>query len=175
MTDSPRDARDTAIHHIDSLIQHGEALQQQLAADATAPSDLNQVRAWQQQCAAVVTHLSGGSKAHWLSRAFSEAFLVRSIDGGAVVEAPALAIVRRLVSVLERAHVSLLQMESASGELHADADQVSETRPEQRFTFVHRRELQPVLARAYADSRAALDRGEFGAALVLTCTVLESI
>ena len=32
-----------------------------------------------------------------------------------------------------------------------------------------------MLERAYADSRAALDRGEFGTALVLTCTVLESI
>jgi hypothetical protein len=177
MTDGPRDARDTAIHHIDSLIQHGEALQQQLAADATAPSDLNQVRAWQQQCAAAVTHLSGGSKAHWLSRAFSEAFLVRSIDGGAVVEAPALDIVRRLVDVLGQARASLLQMDGAAGDYGpTDVDAGLEpSRPETRFAFVHRRELQPVLERAYADSRAALDRGEFGTALVLTCTVLESI
>src|SRR3954467_6042116 len=128
MADSPRDARDTAIRHIDSLIQHGEALQQQLAADATAPSDLNQVRAWQQQCAAAVTHLSGGSKAHWLSRAFSEAFLVRSIDGGAVVEAPALDIVRRLVDVLGRARASLLQMEDTAAEFFAVDDQLTESR-----------------------------------------------
>src|SRR4051794_16780474 len=178
MADSPRDVRDTAIRHIESLIQHGEALQQQLAADATAPSDLNQVRAWQQQCAAAVTHLSGGSKAHWLSRAFSDAFLVRSIDGGAVVEAPALDIVRRLVDVLGKARASLLQMDGAAADYgptsEADAG-LEPSRPETRFAFVHRRELQPVLERAYADSRAALDRGEFGTALVLTCTVLESI
>jgi hypothetical protein len=175
MTDSPRD---TAIRHIESLIQHGAALQQQLAADATAPSDLNQVRAWQQQCAGAVTHLSGGSKAHWLSRAFSEAFLVRSIDGGAVVEAPALDIVRRLVDVLGQARASLLQMDGAAGDYGPGDDvdaRLNPSRPETRFAFVHRRELQPVLERAYADSRAALDRGEFGAALVLTCTVLESI
>src|SRR3954470_9226937 len=111
MADSPRDARDTAIRHIESLIQHGEALQQQLAADATALSDLDQVRAWQQQCTAAVTHLSGGSKAHWLSRAFSDALLVRSIDGAAVVEAPAEDIVRRVVGVLARARTSLLQVD----------------------------------------------------------------
>src|SRR3954467_15667360 len=177
MADSPRDVRDTAIRHIESLIQHGEALQQQLAADATAPSDLNQVRAWQQQCAAAVTHLSGGSKAHWLSRAFSEAFLVRSIDGGAVVEAPALDIVRRLVDVLRQARASLLQMDGAAGDYGpTDVDAGLEpSRPETRFAFVHRRELQPVLERAYADSRAALDRGVFGPRLVLTCTVVESI
>lgn len=175
MADSPRDARDTAIHHVDSLIHRGQELQQQLAADTTAPADVNQVRVWQQQCADAVTHLSGGSKAHWLSRAFSEAFLVRSIDGGAVVEASALEIIRRLVAVLGRARASLLQMDGDPAALLAIDDESRGSRPQQRFEFVHRRELQPVLERAYADSRAALDRGEFGAALVLTCTVLESI
>jgi hypothetical protein len=175
MADSPRDARDTAIRHVESLIHRGEELQQQLSADAAMAADVNQFRAWQQQCAAAVTHLSGGSKAHWLSRAFSEAFLVRSIDGGAVVEAPALEIVRRLVDVLGRARASLLQMDGAPLQFDGADDQAGESRPQQRFAFVHRRELQPVLERAYADSRAALDRGEFAAALVLTCTVLESI
>src|SRR6185295_8693886 len=108
MTDIPRDARETAIRHVDALIERGEALQRRLSAEATGPAGVDEMRAWQQQCAAAVTHLSGGSKAHWLSRAFSEAFLVRSIDGGAVVEAPALDIVRRLVDVLGQARASLL-------------------------------------------------------------------
>jgi len=175
MADSPRDARDTAIRHVDLLIHRGQELQQQLAADTTAPADVNQVRAWQQQCAEAVTHLSGGSKAHWLSRAFSEAFLVRSIDGGALVEASALDIIRRLIAVLGRARASLLQMDGDPVTSFAIDDEWRESRPQQRFEFVHRRELQPVLERAYADSRTALDRGEFGAALVLTCTILESI
>ena len=173
MTDSPRDPRDIAIRHVDSLIQHGDALQRRLSAAATTPADVDQMRAWQQQCAAAVTHLSGGSKAHWLSRAFSEAFLVRSTDGGAVVEAPALDIVRRLVDVLRQARASLRQMDGDP--LSASDGELRESRPHQRFAFVQRRELQPVLERAYADSRAALDRGEFGTALLLTCTVLESI
>ena len=172
MTDSPRDI---AIRHVDSLIQHGDALQQRLSTDTTTPADVDEMRAWQQQCAAAVTHLSGGSKAHWLSRAFSEAFLVRSTDGGAVVEAPALDIVRRLVGVLEQARASLLQMDGQPGAFFVADDELRESRPPQRFAFVQRRELQPVLERAYADSRAALDRGDFGAALLLTCTVLESI
>jgi len=175
MTDSPRDARETAIRHVDALIERGEALQRRLSAEATRPAGVDEMRAWQQQCAAAVTHLSGGSKAHWLSRAFSEAFLVRSIDGGAVVEAPALDIVRRLVDVLGQARASLLQMDGDPGQFSVVDDELRESRPPQRFAFVQRRELQPVLERAYADSRAALDRGEFGAALVLTCTVLESI
>jgi hypothetical protein len=175
MADSPRDARDTAIRHVDSLIHRGQELRQQLAAVTATAAEVNQMRAWQQQCADAVTHLSGGSKAHWLSRAFSEALLVRSDDGRAVVEASPLDIVGRLVEVLGRARASLLQMDGDPGAWFALDDQVGESRPQQRFEFVHRRELQPVLERAYADSRAALDRGEFGAALVLTCTVLESI
>lgn len=175
MADSPRDAREIAIRHVNSLIAQGDALQQRLSADRTTPADVDEMRAWQQQCAAAVTHLSGGSKAHWLSRAFSQAFLVRSSDGGAVVEAPALDIVRRVVDVLGQARASLLQMDGDPGQSSAVDDELRESRPQQRFAFVQRRELQPVLERAYADSRAALDRGEFGAALVLTCTVLESI
>ena len=175
MSDSARDARDIAIRHVDSLIQRGAALEQRLSTDATTAADVDEMRAWQQQCAAAVTHLSGGSKAHWLSRAFSEAFLVRSAEGGAVVEAPALDIVRRLVDVLVQARASLLQMDGNPGQFFVATEEPGESHPQQRFAFVHRRELQPVLEHAYADSRAALDRGEFGAALLLTCTVLESI
>src|SRR5262249_12010975 len=44
-----------------------------------------------------------------------------------------------------------------------------------RSAFVPRRELQPVLERAYVDSRAAFDRGDTGDAFVLSCTVLDAI
>src|SRR5262245_22907028 len=115
MADSSRDQRDVALRHLDTLIRRGQQLHQSSShADAVSADDL---LAWQQQCAAAMTQLSGGSKAHWLSRAFSDALLVRSIDGSAVVEAPAEEIVRRLVKVLEQARASLLQMDSTAARL----------------------------------------------------------
>jgi hypothetical protein len=166
---SPRATRDVALLHVEALTRIGLELQQP-SVDPARGASADEIRAWQQQCAAAVTHLSGGSKAHWLSRAFSDALLVRSADGTAVVEAPAADIVRRILDVLARARASLLQMddEGAVAALTSDA-------PPQRFAFVHRRELQPVLERAYADSRAALDREDHAAALVLACGILESI
>jgi hypothetical protein len=44
-----------------------------------------------------------------------------------------------------------------------------------RFDFVHNLALRPVLERAYADARAAFDRGDFATALVTACGLLESI
>src|SRR5262245_27337626 len=38
-------------------------------------SDVAALRIWQRDCAELVNELSGGSKAHWLSRAYSEALL----------------------------------------------------------------------------------------------------
>src|SRR4051794_23580203 len=113
MSETPRDARSTALGHLESLIRRGRELDQQLSGHAAAIVEVNQLREWQQQCAAAVTHLSGGSKAHWLSRAFSDAFLVRSNDGGALIEAPARDILRRLVDVLAQARASLLQMDDS--------------------------------------------------------------
>ena len=168
----PDDARDTALAHVESLIRRGDELQQRLSADSTAAADVDEMRGWQQQVAAAVTHLSGGSKAHWLSRAFSDALLVRSIDGGAVVEAPAHDIVHRLVEVLVRARASLQQMHEPLG---FDASRFGGDETPPRFRFVYRRELHPILEQAYADSRAAFDRGDFGEALVLTCSVLEAV
>src|SRR5881397_1632391 len=45
------------------------------------------VRSWQQDCAAAINELSGGSKAHWLARAFSQAFLVSRTPESIIVEA----------------------------------------------------------------------------------------
>src|SRR5213082_377081 len=108
----PQAARDTALSHIESLIRRGEELQQR--DEAVSAARIDAIGAWQRQCAAASVHLSGGSKAHWLSRAFSGALLVRSIDGAAVVQAPVEDIVRRVVDVLVRARDSLLQMDDAS-------------------------------------------------------------
>jgi len=40
-----------------------------------------ETRAWQEDCGVIINQLSGGSKAHWLARAFSGAFLMRSPAG----------------------------------------------------------------------------------------------
>jgi hypothetical protein len=44
-----------------------------------------------------------------------------------------------------------------------------------RFEFVRNAELRPVLERAFDDSRDAFERGEFALALVLSCSVIESL
>ena len=62
---------------IDDLIRRGRALRVAHAARAGEPSTAADTRIWQHDCEAVITQLSGGSKAHWLSRAYSEALLVR--------------------------------------------------------------------------------------------------
>ena len=89
---------------------------------------------------------------------------------------------RRVVDVLVRARDSLLEMDDASifaGQAGAASVDGSPYQPApagvQRFGFVHRSELQPILTRAFADSDDAFERGDFGAALVLVCGVLEAI
>jgi len=46
----------------------------------------------EQDCAAAINQLSGGSKAHWLRGGYSSAFLVRPAGGGVVIEADAMEI-----------------------------------------------------------------------------------
>src|SRR5262249_38115023 len=111
--------------------------------------------------------LSGGSKAHWLSRAFSEAFLVRA-TAGAVEDAPAADIVDRLNGVLDQAKRSILQL-AAAPELAS-----SEPRPHP-FAFVHDRPLRAVLEAACAAGRGAFGEGRFSSCLMAACGVLEAI
>src|SRR5262252_3275553 len=160
MPDSSRDQRDVALRHLDTLIRRGHQLHQP-AGTADAVSRADELGVWQQHCAAAITHLSGGSKAHWLSRAFSDALLVRSIDGAAVAEAPAEEIVRRLVGVLEQARTSLLQMDFTPAHLDPSRGERGDgsAEPPRRFAFVHRRELHSVLERTFSDSSDAFDRG----------------
>jgi hypothetical protein len=161
MDDSLRHQRDTALREIEALIERGCQIRAVGSVDAT--------RAWQRDCAAAIHQLSGGSKAHWLSRAYSEAFLVRSANGGVVVEAEAGEIVDRILDVLAQGAASLSSMDAV-----AAASTGAPPRP-RRFEFVRNAQLRPVLERAFDDSRDAFDRGEFALALVLSCSVIESL
>jgi hypothetical protein len=141
----------------------------QLAAELTADSAAGPVRSWQQDCAALVSQLSGGNKSHWLSRAFSEALLVPQRDGGPGVDAPVSDIIARIVAVLERAAAAMSQ---AGGLVASSGSQAGTSR---RFDFVREPALRPVLERAYLDSREALGNGSFAEALLTTCSILEAV
>jgi hypothetical protein len=161
MDDNLRHQRDTALREIEVLIERGCQIRAVGSGDAT--------RAWQRDCAAAINQLSGGSKAHWLSRAYSEAFLVRSAGRGVVVEAEAGEIIDRILEVLAQGAASLSSMDAV-----AAASTSAPPRP-RRFEFVRNAELRPVLERAFDDSRDAFERGQFALALVLSCSVIESL
>jgi hypothetical protein len=161
MDDNLRHQRDTSLGQLETLIRRGQQIRNTPAVDAT--------RAWQQDCAAAINQLSGGSKAHWLARAYSGAFLVRPASGGVVVEADATEIVGRILDVLAQGATSLSRMDDVVA-----ASSGAAPRPRQ-FEFVHNVELRPVLEQAFADGRDALERGEFGLALILTCGVIEAV
>jgi hypothetical protein len=160
MDDNLRHQRDASLAQLEALIRRGHQIRNTPAVDAT--------RAWQQDCAAAINQLSGGSKAHWLARAYSGAFLVRSARGGVVVEVDATEIVDRILGVLAQGATSLSRMDDVAAS--------SGAAPRLRqFEFVHNAELRPVLEQTFADSRDALERGEFGLALILSCGVIEAV
>ena len=133
-------------------------------------------RAWQEDCGVTINQLSGGSKAHWLARSFSEAFLMRSATGDAVEGAAPAEIVKRLLDVLEQAVASL----SANGRWRRHfwvtaSSAASSAPPPRRFEFVHNPELRPILEQAYTDSRRALEQGDYELALRTSCGILEAI
>src|SRR5437870_3615921 len=101
-----RHQRDTALGQIESLIRRGRQI-------GNTPS-VEGSRAWQQDCAAAINQLSGGSKAHWLARAYSQAFLVRSVRGGVVVDADPAEIVDRILGVLAQGAASLSRMDEVA-------------------------------------------------------------
>lgn len=160
MDENLRHQRDTALARLEALIRRGRLIREAPADDAT--------RAWQQDCGIAIHQLSGGSKAHWLSRAYSGAFLVRPTEGGVVVEVDATEIVDRILGVLAQGVASLSKMEEVV------ASSNTAPRPRQ-FEFVHGAELRPVFEQTFADSRDALERGEFALALILSCGVLEAL
>jgi hypothetical protein len=171
MEESLRAQIDSNLSHLDGLIRRGRQLRDTLAEDPSNKSALVANRAWQQDCGVAINQLSGGSKAHWLARSFSEAFLLRTTSGQVIeVVAPA-EIVERLVGVLEQAVISLSQMGAEQG---ASGSPQAAPLPH-RFDFVHNVELRPVLEQAYADSRDALEQGRNGEALINSCGILEAI
>lgn len=153
----------TSFADLERLVHRGRELRNGLASDLSMQ---DAARAWQQDCAALINRLSGGSKAHWLARAYSQAFLLRS-SAGAVIETASMAeIVERIVDVLLQARSSLSQM----------GDRIPDATPRiRRFDFVHNEILRPVLEQAYRDSRSALDEGRFGTAFITSCGILETI
>jgi hypothetical protein len=171
MDESLRAQIDTYLLHLDGLIHRGRELRDTLATDPCSSSALAANRVWQQDCGVTINQLSGGSKAHWLARSYSEAFLMRS-SAGRVVEAVAPAeIVNRIVEVLEQAVASLSRM--IDGQVDSASSEASP--PARRFDFVHNPELRPVVEQAYSDSRRALEQGRYGLALLTSCGILEAI
>jgi hypothetical protein len=171
MDESLRAQIDSNLSHLDALIRRGRGLRETLAGNPADKSALVSNRAWQQDIGVAINQLSGGSKAHWLARAFSEAFLLRTASGQVIETVAPAEIVDRLIDVLDQAALSLGRM--------GDGLVTSATAPAaplpRRFEFVHNAELRPVLEQAYIDSRDALDAGSFGTALVNTAGILEAI
>jgi hypothetical protein len=163
-----REQRDASIALLDGLIRTGRELLNRDKGVKAPPSLFAAVSIWQRDCAAAVNELSGGSKAHWLSRAYSAALLVRAADGEAVVEADVVEIVFRVLDVLDQGRRSIAGADAAA--LGA-ADQ----QQPRRFEFVHDAELRPVLEQALVDSRQAFEAGEYERSLLTTCGILEAI
>jgi hypothetical protein len=161
---------ETYLSHLDGLIRRGQTLRETLTTDPSDPSAMLATRRWQEDCGTTINQLSGGSKAHWLARAFSQAFLKRSADGQAAHGAAPAEIVQQLLAVLAQAVATLSQTNDA-----AIVAALSESPAPRRFEFVHNPEIRPVLERAYADSRTALEKGDFPLALVTCCGILEAI
>jgi hypothetical protein len=156
------------LSQLHGLIGRGRELLILLPAGSTDAFAVTANRVWQQDVGILVNQLSGGSKAHWLARAFSEAFLVRSEGGQAIEGAAPDEIVKRLLAVLEQAVASLSRNDSAR-------IASSQAPAPHRFDFVHNSELRPVLEQAYTDSRRALEHGRYALALQTSCGILEAI
>lgn len=170
MDDSLRAQVETYLSHLESLNGRGRQLRDALAADPSNPSLIADTRAWQEACGVTVNQLSGGSKAHWLARSFSQGFLMRSTDGRAVEGTTPAEIITRLLGVLEQAVASLSQT-SDGAVISASSAQP----PPRRFEFVHNVELRPVVEQAYIDSRRALEQADYDLAMRTSCGILEAI
>jgi len=163
--------RDYALVQLAKLERRGSELHAEWLVGSERPEpERAATRVWQQDCAAAIHQLAGGSKAHWLSRAFSDALMVRSIDGSAIVEADPKEIVRRIIDVLARARQSLSHMEEV-----AAASSAVPARAAHRFEFVHNAALRPILEQALEESARAFDERDFARSLVTSCSILESI
>ena len=157
------------VARLDHLIRRGQQVRDALAKDSSSPSAIVAARAWQEECGVAINQLSGGSKAHWLARAFSEAFLMRSANGNAAEGAAPQEIVQRLLDVLAQG-VAALSRDDGGPVIIA-----SENVPPRRFEFVHNAELRQVLEQAYSDIGRAMEQGEYALAMRTSCGILEAI
>jgi hypothetical protein len=170
MDETLRAQVETYLSHLGRLIHRGRQLHDTLASDPSSLPAIASTRAWQEDCGVTINQLSGGSKAHWLARSFSEAFLMRSADGHAVEGTQPAEIVSRLLNVLDQAVASLSRAD--------DGPAISaslEAPPPHRFDFVHNAELRPVVEQAYTDSRRALEDRNYDRSLLASCAILEAI
>ena len=170
MDESQRSQVDTYLTHLNGLMRRGCELEEALASDPSDPAVLTAARRWHEDCGVTINQLSGGSKAHWLARSFSDAFLMRSANGQALEGATHSEIIQRLLSVLKQAVSTLSQMEEG-----AAISALSEAPAPRRFEFVHNPELRPVLEQAYIDSRRALEQKDYDLALRTSCGILEAV
>jgi hypothetical protein len=170
MDESLQTQIETYLSHLNGLIRRGHQLRDTLAADPSDTSTITATRRWQEDCGVTINQLSGGSKAHWLARSFSGAFLVRAPDGSAAQGAAPAEIVQQLLGVLEQAVASLSRTDDG-----AIISASTKAPAPHRFDFVHNPDLRPVLEQAYADTRSALDQGDYDLALVTSCGILEAI
>ncbi len=170
MDESLQTQIETYLTRLDSLILRGHQLRDTLAANPSDPSAMAETRRWQEDCGVTINQLSGGSKAHWLARSFSQAFLMRTPDGSAAQGAAPGEIVQQLLGVLGQAVASLSRTDE--GAIISASTKAPAPR---RFEFVHKPDIRPVLEQAYADSRSALDQGDYDLALVTSCGILEAI
>jgi hypothetical protein len=170
MDDNLRAQVETYLSHLDSLIRRGRKVRDTLAADPSGGDAIAAARIWQEDCGVTINQLSGGSKAHWLARSFSEAFLMRSAAGHAVEGAAPEAIGQRLLAVLEQAVASL-----SSNDREPIISASSAGPAPRRFEFVHNPELRPIVEQAYTDCRHALEHGDYNLAMHTSCGILEAI
>ncbi len=170
MTENLQAQIDIYLTHLDGLIRRGHQLRDQLAADPLNQSTSTATRVWQEDCGVTMNQLSGGSKAHWLARSFSEAFLMRSPTGDAAVGAAPEAIVQRLIDVLGQAVASLSRKDQ-----RAILSVTRNAPAPRRFEFVHNPELRLIVEQAYMDSKRLLEQGEYDLAMRTSCGILEAI
>jgi len=157
------------VSRLDHLIRRGQLVRDALVKNSADPAAIVAARAWQEECGVAINQLSGGSKAHWLARSFSEAFLMRSAKGNATEGAAPQEIIQRLLDVLTQA-VTALSREGGGPVIIA-----SENVPPRRFEFVHNTELREVLEQAYTDARLAMEKGDYNLAMRTSCGILEAI
>jgi hypothetical protein len=157
------------VSRLDHLIRRGHQVRDALAKDSSNPGAIAATRAWQEECGVAINQLSGGSKAHWLARAFSDAFLMRSAKGNAAESVAPQEIVQRLLDVLTQG-IGALSRKNGGSVMIASTDV-----PPRRFEFVHNPELRQVVEQAFADSQQAMKQGEFDLAMRTSCGILESI